>query len=190
MCCVQVASPLEDEWSFYSCPVFSLRPRTIEQPLSGTWLVTVTKTKRGRGELCTRSLSLYPERHKYLFTHFFTVFKKYLFIWLFWILVATCGIKFPNQVSNPGLCVLGAQSLKHWCMHAKLLQSCLTLWHPMDYIAHQAPLSTGFSRQEYWSGFPCPPPEYLPNPRIEQESLTSAALADGFSTTSAIWEAH
>ena len=113
------------EFLLLSC--FSLRPRTIEQPLSGTWLVTVTKTKRGRGELCTRSLSLYPERHKYLFTHFFTVFKKYLFIWLFWILVATCGIKFPNQVSNPGLCVLGAQSLKHWCMHAKLLQSCLTL---------------------------------------------------------------
>ena len=34
-------------------------------------------------------------------------------------------------------------------------------------VAHQAPLSMGFSRQEYWSGLPCPPPGDLPNPGIE-----------------------
>ena len=34
-------------------------------------------------------------------------------------------------------------------------------------VACQAPLSMGFSRQEYWSGLPCPPPGYLPNPGIE-----------------------
>ena len=41
-------------------------------------------------------------------------------------------------------------------MHAKSLQSCptATLWN----VAHQAPLSMGFSRQEYWNGLPCPPP--------------------------------
>ena len=37
-------------------------------------------------------------------------------------------------------------------------QSCLTLWDPMDCVAHQVPLSMGFSRQEYRSGLPCPPP--------------------------------
>ena len=37
---------------------------------------------------------------------------------------------------------------------------------------HQAPLSTGFSRQEYWSGLPCPPPEDLPHPGIEPVSFT------------------
>ena len=37
------------------------------------------------------------------------------------------------------------------------------LWN----VAHQVPLSMGFSRQEYWSGFPCPPPGHLPNPGIE-----------------------
>ena len=31
----------------------------------------------------------------------------------------------------------------------------------------QAPLSTGFSREEYWSGLPCPPPKDLPNPGIK-----------------------
>ena len=34
-------------------------------------------------------------------------------------------------------------------------------------VAHQAPLSTGFSRQEYWSGLPCPPSRDLPDPGIE-----------------------
>ena len=37
-------------------------------------------------------------------------------------------------------------------------------------VAHQASLSVGFSRQEYWSGLPCPPPGDLPNPRIEPRS--------------------
>ena len=52
-------------------------------------------------------------------------------------------------------------SLSSWpdsCMHAKLLQSCLTLCNPMD-SSLQAPLSTGFSRQEYWSGLPFPSPK-------------------------------
>ena len=37
-------------------------------------------------------------------------------------------------------------------------------------VAHQAPLSMGFSRQEYWSRLPCPPPWELPDPRIEPGS--------------------
>ena len=52
-----------------------------------------------------------------------------------------------------------------------------------------APLSMGFSRQEYWSGLPCPPPGDLPDPEIEPVSLMSPALAGGFFTTSATWEA-
>ena len=47
-------------------------------------------------------------------------------------------------------------------------------------IAHQAPLSVGFSRQEYWSGWPCLPPGDLPNPGTELASLKSPALAGGF----------
>ena len=46
-------------------------------------------------------------------------------------------------------------------------------------VAYQAPLSTGFSRQEYWSGLPFPSPGDLPNPRIELRSpalQTDAAL--------------
>ena len=54
-------------------------------------------------------------------------------------------------------------------------------------VAHQAPLSLEFSRQEYWSGLPFPPPGDLPDPGIELESLMSSALAGRFFTTSATW---
>ena len=61
-----------------------------------------------------------------------------------------------------------------------------TLWT----VAYQAPLSMGFSRPEYWNGLPCPPPGALPDSGIELMSLISPALAGGFFTTSATWEAH
>ena len=60
------------------------------------------------------------------------------------------------------------------------VQLFVTLWT----VAHHAPLSMGFSRQEYWSGLPCPPPRDLPDPGIESSSLTSPALTGGFFTTS------
>ena len=50
-------------------------------------------------------------------------------------------------------------------------------------VAHQAPLSMGFSRQDFWSGLPCPPPRDLPDPGIRPTSLMSPALAGGFFTT-------
>ena len=53
-----------------------------------------------------------------------------------------------------------------------------TLWT----VAHQAPLTLGFSRQEYWSGLPCPSQGDLPN--IESASASSGR----FFTTSATWE--
>ena len=49
----------------------------------------------------------------------------------------------------------------------------VTLWT----LAHQALLSIGFSRQEYWSGLPFPISEDLPNPGMEPESLASPALS-------------
>ena len=46
-----------------------------------------------------------------------------------------------------------------------------------------------FSRQEYWNGLPCPPLGDLPNLEIEPVSLMPLALASGFFTNSATWEA-
>ena len=70
------------------------------------------------------------------------------------------------------------------CLRAKLLQSCLTLCNLWT-VAGQAPLSMGFSRQEPWSGLPCPPPGDLPNPGTQP---ASPALAEGFFTASATWD--
>ena len=51
-------------------------------------------------------------------------------------------------------------------------------------LAHKAPLSMGFSRQEYWNGLPCSPPGDLPDPGIEPMCFMSPALAGGLFNTS------
>ena len=72
---------------------------------------------------------------------------------------------------------------QHICFsHVRIFE---TLWT----AACQAPLSMGFSRQEYWSGLPCPSPGHLPDPGIEPVSLMSPSLAGGLFTTSTSWEA-
>ena len=48
--------------------------------------------------------------------------------------------------------------------------SCVRLYVTLWAVARQALLSMGFSRQEYWSGLPCPPPGDLPNAGIEPRS--------------------
>ena len=60
-------------------------------------------------------------------------------------------------------------------MHAKLLQSCLTLCDPVDCSLEGSSVQR-LSRQEYWSGLPCPPPGDLPHPRMDAVSLASPAL--------------
>ena len=74
-------------------------------------------------------------------------------------------------------------------MHAKSLQSCPTLCDPMDY-SPQVPLSMGFTRQEYWSRLPFPPPGDLPGAGIEPASLASPTLAGRlYHSTTCIHEA-
>ena len=62
----------------------------------------------------------------------------------------------------------------------KLSLSHVRLFVTLQTVAHQALLSIGFSRQEYWSGWPCPPLGDLPNEGIEPASLASPALAGEF----------
>ena len=56
-----------------------------------------------------------------------------------------------------------------------IAQLCLTLVTPRI-VASQAPLSMGFSKEEYWSGLPFPPPGDLPNPETEPTPPVSPAL--------------
>ena len=57
-------------------------------------------------------------------------------------------------------------------------------------VAHQAPLSREFSRQEYWSGLSVSTPGDLPDPGMEPTSLASSALAGGFFTTALPGKPH
>ena len=56
------------------------------------------------------------------------------------------------------------------CMLSRF--SCVQLFATLWTVAHQAPMSMGFSRQEYWNGLPCPPPGDLSNPGTKPASPT------------------
>ena len=70
------------------------------------------------------------------------------------------------------------------CVYAHEL-SCVQPFAGPWTIAHQAPLSVEFSRQEYWSGLPVSAPRNLPNPGVKPMSLMSPAMAGRVFTTSA-----
>ena len=72
------------------------------------------------------------------------------------------------------------------CLVAQL---CPTLCNPMDYSLPSSSVHGDSPGKEYWSGLPYPPPGDLPNPRIKLMALTLPALAGGFFTTTATWEA-
>ena len=76
--------------------------------------------------------------------------KNFLYILFYWSAR-------PSVVIRSLLCM---------CMRAVSL-SCVRLFAAPWTVAHQAPLSVGFSRQEYWSGFPFPSPGDLPGPGME-----------------------
>ena len=85
---------------------------------------------------------------------------------------------FPGKNTGVG-CHLLLQGSSNLC-YLSLLHCKQTLYHCASHVqlfatpwtvAHQAPLSMGFSRQEYWSGLPFPSPGDLPNPGIEPGSL-------------------
>ena len=81
--------------------------------------------------------------------------------------------------------------LTHLCLCSLvlMLNSVQLLAIPWT-VLHQAPLSLGFSRQEYWSGLPFPTSGALPHPGIEPMSLVSPTLAGGFFTTVPPGEAY
>ena len=91
-------------------------------------------------------------------------------------------VSYHQEFTYYCLWVTTAEPRIHCVCQVNRVQLFATLW--------TAPLSMGFSRQEYCSGFPSPPPGDLPNPWIKPVSPMSPALAGTFFTTSATWEAH
>ena len=106
-----------------------------------------------------------------------------------------------HPLSEKVLLCFKKEKRKEWIWTSLFLQkltracmlSCFShvwLFVTLQTIASQAPVSMGFSRQEYWNGLPCPPPGDLLGPGIEPGSPTFLTLASGFFTTSVTWEAQ
>ena len=132
---------------------------------SYTWfwvLKTVWTLGKEPGSVCLAGSIKWSRQQKA-----FVIYKDICF---FLVMLSSLS---PNEDDLKNACSLWAE-LKEVnlssCMHAKLLQSCPTLCDPMNC---QAPLSMGFSRQEYWSELPCPTLAHLPDRGIEPASLTS-----------------
>ena len=76
------------------------------------------------------------------------------------------------------LCAIYHYILCYICVCAQLF-SCVRLFLTPWTVALQAPLPMGFTKQEYWSGLPFPPPQDLPGPGIEPVSPVCQALQAG-----------
>ena len=107
---------------------------------------------------------------------------KWLWMNLLGLILRTWTIKWPRGCN----CLLWArwyQTHQIRSLEGSAVFSRVKLFMSPWTVAHQAPLSKEFSRQEYWNGLPSPTPGYLPNRGIETVSLASSALAGRFITT-------
>ena len=93
------------------------------------------------------------------------IISLYLFILINYII---------SHDTNSHFCLLWIEMAFHAYVLGRLVMS--DFLQPPWIVAYQAPLSMGFSRQEYWSGLPCPSQGDLPDPGIEPASSAAPAL--------------
>ena len=105
-------------------------------------------------------------------------------------LTVPCGLRDLSSPPRNRTYTLSSEITEFWpLLCAQMLshvQLCATPWT----VAHQSPLSMGFSRQDSWSGLLCPLPGDLPDPGIKRISPWSPALAGEFFTTCTTWKAQ
>ena len=95
-----------------------------------------------------------------------------------WVLYKLLGTSPANLFSH----LMGLLFTPWMCVSTQLFSRVWLFVTPWT-ISCQFPLSMEFSKQEYWSGLPCPPAGDLPNPGIKLASLTSPALVGRFFKT-------
>ena len=120
-----------------------------------------------------------------IYVYIYVYIHRYLHTYLTTLVLATlrgCGILVPWPGTEPAPLAVKAWSPNHRCMLSRfshILRPCATPWT----AACQAPLSMGFSRQEYWSELPFPSLGDLPDAGIKPPSPPSPALACLFTTS-------
>ena len=157
-CMVSVFSP-SVQFSHSSC-VQLFSPYVLSKPICYSCLHII----KSRGQLSFLTLTKFICLSWKAF--FLGLWDTALLSWFSLALVATCFLAFSVVT----------------CFFMLVLSHVWFFVTPWT-IAHQAPLSMGFSRQEYWNGLPSPPPGDLPNPGIKPTSPVSLALAGEFFTT-------
>ena len=117
------------------------------------------------------------------------------FQWLYFLFLDMLIFFTPNMLSYFYICFLLTQlsfTFKNYCVSFRrgvCVLSHVWLFAALWTVTCQASLPMEFSRQEYWSGVPFLTAGDLPDPGIKPESLVSPALAGGFFTFRATWEA-
>ena len=94
-----------------------------------------------------------------------------------------CGVSELDKTEQLTLSLSHIKTIILWMLLTLSCFSRVLLFVTPWTVAQQAPLSMGFSSQEYWSGLPFHPPETLPNSGIKLSSLVLPALAGRFFTT-------
>ena len=90
--------------------------------------------------------------------------------------ICVCTYKTESLCYKTGVNNIVNQLLGHACEVTSVVSDSVILWT----VTCKAPLSKGFSRQEYWSGLPCPSPGNFPGPGIEPVSPMFPELAGRF----------
>ena len=111
--------------------------------------------------------------------HVLNAWMYHLVLYLFKISFSRCA---QQRLINHLLWLVLCACMLSYFSHVQLFATQRT-------VDHQAPLSMGFSKQEYWNVLPCSPPGGLLDPGIKHKSLLSLALSGRFFTSSPTWEA-
>ena len=128
---------------------------------------------------------IYIHTHIYVYTYIYTHIYVYTYIY-------THIYVYTYVYIHTYVCiyVLFQILLPYKLLCCLCVISCVQLFATPWTVAHQAPLSMGFSRQEYWSGLPFPAPGDLSDSGIKPGSPASPSLAGGFFTTALLGKPH
>ena len=157
------------------------KPQTLMEIIITLKTTTITKKKRKKGTTIE-----WPS-HKTQNT-VFRGSQLSVSLLLLWATATSASLGSPPNLGKAGLWICcGPCGGVHACVLSCF--SCVWLFVTLCTVAHQALLSMGFYRQEYWNGLPCSPPEDLLDPGIEPVSLILLALAGRSFTISTTWKA-
>ena len=135
------------------------------------WQVSLLWESRIKGRDQVKSRDVLPSTDLANFYHLALFFTVFFLIWLSEVNLPCTASSFlmDNQWNS-------FSRFDNWVLINHLKLSHVPVFATLWTVARQAPLPMRLSRQEYWSGLPCPPPGDLPKPGIETQSLKSPVL--------------